>query len=80
VAGTGFGAGRATGQAWSKDILHTRLAGLKVGGSGAGLPGSAEVRGSDRPSQIRGKLLQSGRDGGGGAAQAPGLSVSSGGR
>jgi len=80
VAGTGFGAGRATGQAWSKDILHTRLAGLKVGGSGAGLPGSAEVRGADRASQIRGKLLRNGRGRDAGVVQARDLSESSGGR
>jgi hypothetical protein len=78
VAGTGFGAGRATGYPRQKAIPHTRLAGLKIRGSGACLPGSAEVRGADRASQIRAKLLRNVRGRGGGAAQAPGLSVSSG--
>src|ERR1700747_3518217 len=45
VAGTGFGAGRASGHPRQKAIPHTRLASDESRSSGAGLPGSAEVRG-----------------------------------
>jgi|SRR6516162_5327326 len=65
---------------WSVEETDQRGRTRRTTEARAGLPGSAEVRGADRASQIRGKLLRNGRGRDAGVVQARDLSESSGGR